>query len=118
MEVVAAFVSAWAAWRWLGFVAGAVRVRRFEGPARREARRTVVAHGAVTVFVSAAGFYAWAFALDLQPADTLVGFVAAVLVISLAVGVAAALMQPAERTPETIGICRMRRRASQPTPET
>jgi hypothetical protein len=109
VRFAAGLLSAWAASRWVGFVVGAARARRFEGGVRKQARRTVVAHGAVTMFVSAGAFYAWAFALDLQPAETLVGFIAAALMIALALGLANALMQPAERTPETIGICRLRR---------
>lgn len=102
----------WVVWRWLGFVVGIGRLRFFTGPARREARRTVVAYGAITVFLTVAVIYAWAFALELQLAETFVGFLAAMMMISLAIGVAATFMQPEERRPETIGVCRLTRRPS------
>ena len=109
MRVAAAILSLWAAWRWLGVLAGTVRVRRFEGRIRREARRTVVTRAALTVFVSVAAFYTWAVALRLQPVADLVGLLAALMMGSLAAGIVAALMQPAERTPETLDVCRLRR---------
>ncbi|HYZ91192.1 MAG TPA: hypothetical protein VFA34_02220 [Actinomycetota bacterium] len=97
----------WVVWRWLGFFAGVARLRRFDGPVRREARRSVVSRGALNVFFSVAVIYIWAFALELQLAETFVGFLAATMMISLAVGVAAAFMQPEERTPETLDVCRV-----------
>ncbi len=97
-------------WRWLGFFVGLTRIRRFDGPARREARRTVINRGALNVFFSIATVYLWAFALDLQLAETFVGFLAATMMVSLAVGVAAAFMQPENRTPETLDVCRIRPR--------
>lgn len=108
MRVVAALLTAWLAWRWLGFFVGLVRVRRFEGPVRREARRTVIARGAFNVFFSVAAIYLWAAVTEEQPSDVFVGFLAAALMCSLVVGVVSGFMQPAERTPETLSICRLR----------
>jgi hypothetical protein len=102
--------SLWVAWRWLGFVVGVGRLRFFNGPARREARRTVVGRGALNVFYSIVVIYIWAFALELQLAETFVGFLAAMMMISLAIGVAATFMQPEERRPETLDVCRVTRR--------
>lgn len=96
------------AWRWLGFLVGLGRLSKFRGPARREARRTVISRGALNVFGSVAVVYAWAFALELQLAETFVGFLAAAMMISLAIGLAAAFMQPEKRTPETLDVCRIR----------
>lgn len=101
--------SVWVAWRWLGFLVGLARLRTFTGPVRREARRTVISRGAVNVFFSVAVVYIWAFALELQLAETFVGFLAATMMISLAIGTAAAFMQPERRTPETLEVCRLRR---------
>lgn len=108
MRAVAIALTVYAAWRWLRFLLGASRVHRFVGPVRREARRSVVAHGALDVFLSTAAFYAWAQVWERQPTETFVGFVAAVLMISLVVAVAAAFMQPPERTPETLTLFRLR----------
>lgn len=101
----------WVTWRWLGFVVGVGRLRFFRGPARREARRTIVGRGALNVFFSVAVVYIWAFALELQLAETFVGFLAAMMMISLAIGVAATFMQPEQRRPETLDVCRVIRRA-------
>ena len=99
--------SAWVAWRWIGFLLGLVRIREFEGPLRREARRSVIARGALNVFFSVAALYLWACVLDAQPGETFVGFLAAAMMCSLAIGVAAGFMQPEERTPETLDVCRV-----------
>lgn len=107
MRTIGTFGSIWVAWRWVGFFVGLGRLHQFEGPARREARRTVVSRGALNVFFSVAVVYVWAFALELQLAETFVGFLAATMMISLAIGVAAAFMQPESRTPETLGVCRL-----------
>lgn len=112
MRLVAIIGTVWVAWRWAGFVIGAGRLRVFRGAARREARRAVVSRGALNVFFSVAVLYAWAFALELQMAETFVGFLAATMMISLALGIAAAFMQPEERTPETLDVCRVLPRAS------
>lgn len=97
----------WVVWRWLGFLVGIGRLRFFAGAARREARRTVVAYGAITVFLTVAVIYTWAFALELQLQETFVGFLAAMMMVSLAVGVAATFMQPEDRRPETLDVCRI-----------
>ena len=107
MRIVAGLLTAWIAWRWLGFVIGLVRVQRFEGPVRREARRTVIARGAWNVFLSVGAVYVWASVQGEQPSEVFVGFLAAALMCSLAVGIVAGLMQPQERTPETLSICRV-----------
>ena len=109
MRFVAAFASALVAWRWLGFLVGITRIHAFEGPERREARRTVITRGALNVFFSIATVYLWVFALGLRFAETFVGFLAATMMCSLAVGVAAAFMQPESRTPATLDVCRFRR---------
>jgi hypothetical protein len=110
LRVVAALLSAWVAWRWLGFFVGLLRLRGFErGPVRREARRTVIARGALNVFFSVAVLYVWFVELDRQPGEVFVGFLAAAMMCSLAIGVAAGFMQPEERTPETLDVCRLRR---------
>ena len=111
MRVIAALLSAWVAWRWLGFFVGLGRLRRFErGPVRREARRTVIARGALNVFFSVVAVYLWAVELDRQPDAVFVGFLAAAMMCSLAIGVAAGFMQPEDRTPETLDVCSVRRR--------
>lgn len=107
MRIVAALLSAWVAWRWLGFLIGLFRVRRFEGPTRREARRTVIARGAWNVFFSVALVYLWGSIYDRQPGADFVGFMAAAMMCSLAIAVAVGFMQPEERTPETLSICRV-----------
>ncbi len=107
MLVVALVVSVWIAWRWVGFLLGMTRVRRFEGPVRREARSTVVTRGALNVFLSVGVFYLWGIALHREPGNVFVGFLAAAMMISLAVGVMNALMQPEERTPEVLDVCRV-----------
>jgi hypothetical protein len=107
VRIVAGLLTAWIAWRWLGFVIGFVRVRRFEGPVRREARRTVIARGAWNVFLSVAAIYLWAAIGGEQPSEVFVGFLAAALMCSLVVGVVAGFMQPEQRTPETLSICRV-----------
>ena len=118
-RIVAAVLTVWIAWLWLGFVVGLLRVRRFEsGPTRREARRTVVVRGAWNVFLSVGVFYLWAFVYEAQPGDVFVGFLAATMMCSLAVGIASGFMQPQERTPETLGICRVTARIPAPSPPT
>lgn len=108
MRIVAALLTAWVTWRWLGFFVGLVRVFRFEGAVRKEARRTVIGRGAFNVFFSVAAIYLWAAIANEQPSDVFVGFLAAALMCSLVVGVVAGFMQPQERTPETLSICRLR----------
>jgi len=103
---IALILSIWTGVRWLGFGLGALRLARFEGPIRREARRTVINRGAINVFLSVASLLLWAEALQLRMSQSFVGFLAAAMMCSLAVGVAAAFMQPEERTPQTVGICR------------
>ena len=116
MRVVAALLSAWVAWRWIGFFAGLFRLRRFERPVRQEARRTVIARGAYNVFFSVAVTYVWAAELGAQPGETLVGFFAAAMMCSLAVGIVAFFMQPQERDPSTLDVVRViPPRASPPT---
>lgn len=110
MKIAAAVLSAWTAWRWIGFLVGLARIGRFAGPARREARRTVVSRGALNIFFSICAIYLWAFALELQLAETFVGFLAATMMCSLAVGTVAAFMQPEKRTPQTLDVCRLIRR--------
>jgi hypothetical protein len=124
LRIVAGLLTAWVAWRWIGFLVGLVRVQRFEGPVRREARRTVIARGAWNVFGSVALIYLWAAIGRAQPSDVFVGFLAAVLMCSLAVGIAVGFMQPEVRTPATLSICRLRpiveeegRASSEPTEE-
>jgi hypothetical protein len=107
LRIVAALLTVWIAWRWLGFFVGLVRVGRFDGPVRREARRTVIARGAWNVFLSVAVVYLWAVAAHEQPGDAFVGFLAAVLMCSLAVGIVVGFMQPEVRTPATLSICRL-----------
>lgn len=108
MRIVAWLLTAWVAWRWVGFLVGLVRVPRFDGPVRKEARRTVIARGAWNVFFSIALIYLWAAISHAQPSDAFVGFLAAVLMCSLAGGIVAFFMQPEVRTPETLSICRVR----------
>lgn len=114
MRVVAALLTAWATWRWIGFVAGAVRLRRFESPVRREASRAVVARGAWNIFLSVVVVYGWALHLELQPNDAFVGFMAAAMMCSAAIGVIAWFMQPEERNAETLDVCRVIRPRSVP----
>ena len=115
MRIVAALLCVWIGWRWIGFLLGAVRIRGFEeGPVRREARRTVVARGAINVFLSVAALYLWASIERLQPSDVFVGFLAAAMMCSLAIGVASAFMQPQERDPATLDVCRVFRRSAPP----
>jgi hypothetical protein len=99
-------LSVWAGVRWLGFALGIIRLRWFKDAKRREARRTVINRGAINVFLSVAALFFWAEALQLRMSQSFVGFLAAAMMCSLAVGVAAAFMQPEERTSETVGICR------------
>lgn len=107
MKVLAPIASIWVAWRWLGFLVGLARLRWFRGPVLREARRSVLSYGAINVFLSVGVLYVWAFALELQLAEAFVGFLAATMMISLAIGVAVWFMQPEERTPETLTVCRV-----------
>ena len=106
MRWAALLLSIWTGVRWLGFGLGILRLARFKGPVRREARRTVINRGAINVFLSVASLFLWAEGLQLRMSQSFVGFLAAAMMCSLAVGVAAAFMQPEERTPETVGICR------------
>jgi hypothetical protein len=106
VKLVAAVLSIWTAARWMGFAFGIVRLRWFDGPVRREARRTVINRGAINVFMSVAALFLWAEGLQLRMSQSFVGFLAAAMMCSLAIGVAAAFMQPEERTAETVGICR------------
>ena len=112
MKIVAALLSAWIVWRWLGFLIGLLRVRRFEAQVRAEARRTVIARGAWNVFFTVALVYVWAAVYDRQPGAAFVGFLAAAMMCSLAIGIASGFMQPEERTPETLDICRVLPRRS------
>lgn len=107
MKVAAFVLSAWTSLRWLGFLLGLTRVPLFKGPQRREARRTVVNRGAINVFLSVVAVYLWAVAARVQLTEVFVGFLAAASMCSLAIAMASAFMQPEERTPETIGICRL-----------
>jgi len=118
VRIVAIVLTVWVGWRWIGFLLGTVRVREFEkGPVRREARRTVVTRGALNIFLSIVALYLWAEIRRLQPSDVFVGFLAAAMMCSLAIGVINALMQPPERTPETLDVCRvLRRKARQQAP--
>jgi hypothetical protein len=121
LRVGAALLSAWVGLRWLGFLLGLVRLRSFErGGVRREARRTVIARGAWNVFFSVIAVYVWSSVTREQPSETLVGFMAAALMCSLLFGVAAFFMQPEERTPETLEVCRIfrsRPKSEEPSPE-
>ncbi len=63
----------------------------------------------MNVFWSVAALYAWTAALRLEPTEPLVGFIAAVLMVSLVAAVLAAFMQPAERSPESLDLFRIRR---------
>ena len=110
LRIIAILASVWVGWRWIGFLLGITRIWKFHGPVRREARRSVVARGAINVFLSVALLYLWAAIERLQPSDVFVGFLAAAMMCSLAIGVASAFMQPQERTPETLDVCRVLRR--------
>ena len=110
VRIIAILVSVWVGWRWIGFLLGITRIWKFQGPVRREARRSVVARGAINVFLSVALLYLWAAIERLQPSDVFVGFLAAAMMCSLAIGVASAFMQPQVRTPETLDVCRVLRR--------
>lgn len=116
MRLAAVVLTAWTAWRWIGFFVGLLRIRTFRRPLRREARRTVINRGAINIFVSVAALYLWAFALRLQLTNVFVGFLAAAMMCSLAVGIASAFMQPEHRDPETLEICRIVRRPRTPAP--
>jgi hypothetical protein len=107
LRIAAGLLSVWVVWRWLGFVIGLTRIRRFDGPVRREARRTVIGRGAWNVFFSVALIYLWAAVSREQPGEVFVGFLAAALMCALAVAIVAGFMQPEERTPETLSICRV-----------
>jgi hypothetical protein len=109
LRIAAWVVTVWVAWRWLGFFAGLVRIRSFEkGPSRREARRTVINRGAFNAFFSVAAAYLWAVVYKLDFTEPFVGFLSAVMMCSLAVGIASAFMQPEKRDPRTLEICRLR----------
>ena len=92
MRWIAFVLSVWTAVRWLGFALGILRLARFQGPIRREARRTVINRGAINVFLSVASLFLWAEALQLRMSQSFVGFLAAAMMCSLAIGVAAAFM--------------------------
>ncbi len=68
----------------------------------------MIARGAWNVFMSVAVLYLWLSILDRQPGETFVGFLAAAMMCSLAIGIAAGLMQPEERNPATLEICRLK----------
>lgn len=106
MRWAAAVLTIWTCVRWLGFGLGILRLKRFIGPVRREARRTVINSGAINVFLSVGSLFLWAESEQLRLSPSFVGFLAAAMMCSLAVGVAAAFMQPEVRTPETVGLCR------------
>jgi hypothetical protein len=116
VRIVALLLSIWIGWRWIGFLLGIVRVRRFEGPLRREARRNVVTRGALNVFLSVGVLYLWSVLLHREPGTEFVGFLAAAMMISLAIGVANAFMQPEERTLEALNVCRVIRKERVPPP--
>jgi hypothetical protein len=107
LPILAWLLTLWAAWRWIGFLTGLVRLRRFEGTVRQEARRTVIGRGAYNVFLSVVALYVWADVMDLQPGEAFVGFMAAAMMCSLAIGIVAGFMQPQERNPETLDVCRV-----------
>lgn len=108
-------MSAWVAWRWLGFVAGLWRLRRFDDRAvRAEARRTVIGRGAYNVFFSVVVVYLWASVMNIQPGETFVGFLAAAMMCSLAIAIISFFMQPQERDPSTLDVCRVIRRSTAP----
>jgi hypothetical protein len=114
---VAWVISVLIAWRWLGFLVGLTRLRQFQGSARREARRTVIARGAWNVFFSVAVVYLWASIYDRQPGEALVGFLAAAMLCSLAIGIIAGFMQPEERTPATLDVCAIFRPSGNRAPD-
>lgn len=72
----------------------------------------MIARGAWNVFSSVAVVYLWAAIYELQPGTELVGFMAAAMMCSLAIGIVAGFMQPEERTPETLSVCRVGRTRS------
>ena len=108
MRVVASLVTLWAVLRWLGLIAGLIRMRKLDGPVRREARRSAIGHLSLDVFLSVAALYSWAFALQLQPVGRFVSAMAAVMMISLCAAVVAWFMQPEERSPEVWALFRLR----------
>jgi hypothetical protein len=114
LRIVAALLSAWVAWRWLGFFMGLLRLRSFEGPVRGEARRTVIGRGAVNVFMTVVAFYLWASVRGVQPSEAFVGFLAAAMMCSLAIAIVAGFMQPSERTSSTLDVCSVLRRSTSP----
>lgn len=107
---LAVLLALWVTARWVGFVAGAVRARRFTGSVRKEARRAVVGRAALNVVLSVATLYAFALALDLQPTETFVGFLGAVTIFALVAWATAGFMQPADRTRETLELFGLRPR--------
>ena len=72
----------------------------------------MVARGALNVVLTVVCAYAWALVFGLNPSAALVGFFAALVMCSLAAGIAVGFMQPEERTPETLGVCRVLRRTT------
>ena len=111
MKLLAVLLGAWAALRWTGFAVGWARMRRLDGQVRGEARRSVVVRASLNVFVSVAALYAWSAALRLAPAPGLVGLMALLMVLALVAAVTAGFMQPAERSPESLDLFRLRRRS-------
>lgn len=106
---VAVVLAAWTALRWTGLLLGVVRMRRLDGPVRREARRAAIGRTALNVVVSVATLYAFALALELQPTEAFVGLLGGLIMIALVVWAAAGFMQPAERDPRTIELFRLLR---------
>lgn len=75
---------------------------------RREARRTVVGRGAWNIAFTIVLVYIWAAVDHRQPGEQFVGFLAAVMMCSLFVGIASFFMQPEDRNRDTLEICRLR----------
>lgn len=106
LRVVAWVLTVWVAWRWLGFLRGFIRMFGFEpGPVRSEARREVVGRGAYNVLFTVVAVYLWADVWDAELGEAFVGFLAAAMTCSVAIGIASRFMQPQERTRATVGIC-------------
>lgn len=109
-SALAALLALWTAVRWGGLVVGIVRSRRFTGAVRKEARRALVGRTGLNIVLSVTTVYVFALGLDLQPTETFVGFLAAVTVLALVAWATAGIMQPADRTRETIELFRLRPR--------
>ncbi len=67
----------------------------------------MIGRGAFNVALSVVTFYVWAAATGRQPGESFVGFMAAATMCSIAVGIVAGFMQPAERDLKALGICRI-----------